>query len=202
MNRSKLTVNPKAKGLIFDLDGTIADTMPAHYIAWRETLKPFGIDFSIQVFESLAGMPRQATIEQLNQLYNTNMDPQIVSDQKEQLFEKQLGSAKVIQPVFDIIKQYHGKLPMAVGTGGCRHIATQTMRILKIDQYIDTLVSSTDVQNPKPHPETFLKCAQAIGIPPQDCEVYEDAKLGIQAAQAAGMMWVDVTNYYTVTTGQ
>jgi beta-phosphoglucomutase family hydrolase len=202
MTNKKITINPKAKGLIFDLDGTIADTMPAHYIAWRNALKPYGIDFPIDVFESMAGMPRLATVERLNEMYGTNMDAKEVSDLKEIEFEKTLVSAKVVEPVFDVIKEYHGKLPMAVGTGGCRHIATQTMKLLGIDQYIDILVSSDDISNPKPHPETFLKCAEHIGVDPVDCEVFEDAKLGIDAAKSAGMMWIDVTEYYEVTIGE
>lgn len=202
MNNKKITIDSKVKGLIFDLDGTIADTMPAHYIAWKNALKPYGIDFSIEVFESMAGMPRLATVERLNEMYGTSMDAQIVSDLKETEFEKTLKTVKVIDPVFDVIKAYHGKLPMAVGTGGCRHIATQTMQLLGIDQYIEILVSSDDITHAKPHPETFLKCAKMIDVAPSECIVFEDAKLGIDAAKSAGMMWIDVTDYYEVTTGK
>jgi HAD superfamily hydrolase (TIGR01509 family) len=91
---------------------------------------------------------------------------------------------------------------MAVGTGGSRRLALKTLDIIGLNGYFDVLVTSEDVTHFKPNPETFLKCAEQIGIQPADCEVFEDGILGIQAAHAAGMMVVDVTEYYEVTIGK
>jgi HAD superfamily hydrolase (TIGR01509 family) len=76
------------------------------------------------------------------------------------------------------------------------------MDILGLDKYFDILVSTEDVSRPKPFPDTFLKCAELLGVEPAVCEVFEDALLGIQAAQAAGMMATLVTDYYEVTVGK
>jgi len=100
-----------------------------------------------------------------------------------------------------LVKKYHGKMPMAVGTGGYHRLAWKTMEILGLDKYFDVLVSSNDVSHPKPHPETFLKCAELMGVDPAVCEVFEDANLGIQAAKSGGMMATLVTDYYDVTIG-
>lgn len=199
---NKLEVSPEIKGLIFDLDGTIADTMPIHYIAWRNAAARYGIDFSVELFEQLAGIPLYKTVEKLNELFNKNIDPLEMGDAKEAEYEDNMHRAQPVEPVMDVIRQHHGKLPMAIGTGGCRELSLKAMKIVGVDQYIDQLVSADDVSQHKPHPETFLKCAELIGVKPADCLVFEDGILGIQAAQKAGMRVVNVTDYYQVTIGQ
>ena len=198
----KLTVDPKARALIFDLDGTIADTMPVHYLAYKKILHGYGIDFTPELFASLAGIPAIGTIEKLNQLFGTTMDPVATGLAKEKEYENRMHRMKPITPVVDLVTRYHGKLPMAVGTGGYKRLAWKTLEILGLDNYFKILVSSEDVQHPKPHPETFLKCAALMGVEPEVCQVFEDGALGIEAAAAAGMMSTLVTGFYEVTIGR
>ncbi len=202
MIKTNLDINPKAKGLIFDLDGTLADTMPIHFIAWRNAAAKYGIDFTPEVFEKLAGVPLYPTVEKLNEMFGTTIIPKEMGDIKEKEFENNMHHTPEIKVVTDLVKKYHGLIPMAVGTGGCRRLALKTLDIIGLNGYFDVLVTSEDVSNFKPHPETFLKCADGIGIKPSDCEVFEDGILGIRAAQTAGMMVVDVTEYYEVTIGK
>ena len=197
-----MEVSPDVKGLIFDLDGTIADTMPIHFTAWRNAAARYGIDFTTELFEQLAGIPLYKTVEKLNELFDKNIDPQEMGDAKEQEYEDNMHQAQPVEPVMDIIKKYHGKLPMVIGTGGSRELSLKAMQLTGVDQYIDKLVSADEVENHKPHPDTFLKCAELIGVKPEDCLVFEDGKLGIQAAKDAGMRVIDVTDYYEVTIGQ
>jgi beta-phosphoglucomutase family hydrolase len=198
----KIEIHPGIKGLIFDLDGTIADTMPAHFIAWRDTLKKHRIDFTIDLFMELAGIPLYGTVEKLNEMFNKSIDPVQMGEEKEDIFRATIHKTKVIEPVADIIRKYHGKLPMSVGTGGQRSIAEQTLKVVGMDSYFDILVTSDDITHPKPHPETFLRCAEQMGIAPQECQVFEDGVLGMNAAREAGMKVTDVTKYYEVTIGQ
>jgi beta-phosphoglucomutase-like phosphatase (HAD superfamily) len=107
-----------------------------------------------------------------------------------------------VEPAVALAKKYHGKLPMAIGTGGYQRLAWKTMNILGLNKYFDILVSAEDVLNPKPAPDTFLKCAELLGVNPADCEVFEDGEPGIKAANAAGMMATLVTDYYQVTIGE
>ncbi len=202
MTKADLKVNPKAKALIFDLDGTLADTMPIHYIAWKNAAAKFGIDFSIELFSQLAGIPLYPTVEKLNQLFGKNIDPKELGDIKEAEFEKNMHLTPEIKVVTNLVREYHGKLPMAVGTGGSRRLSLKTLGIIGLQDYFDILVTSDDVSNFKPHPDTFVKCAGLMGVDPADCEVFEDGVLGFQAARAAGMMVVDVTQYYEVTIGK
>ncbi len=197
-----LDIDPKAKGLIFDLDGTISDTMPIHFTAWRNAAARYGIDFTVELFEQLAGIPLYPTVEKLNEMFGKNIDPQEMGDAKELEYEKNMHRAVAIEPVVDIIKKYHGKIPMSVGTGGLSRLAKKSLEIIGLDQYLDIIVASEDVKNYKPHPETFLRCAELMGVAPQDCQVFEDGILGIRAAETAGMMVVDVKKYYEVTIGK
>lgn len=198
----KLEVNPQAKALIFDLDGTLADTMPVHYWAYKNILSDYGIDFSPGLFASLAGIPAVGTIEKLNELFGTQMHPEEVGHFKEAEYEKIMHKMKPIEPVVELAKQYYGKLPMAIGTGGYHRLAWKTMEILGLDKYFDILISAEDVQHSKPDPETFLKCAAKMGVAPEFCQVFEDGEPGMQAARSAGMMATLVTDFYEVTIGQ
>lgn len=202
MIKKNLTINPKAKGLIFDLDGTLADTMPIHYIAWKNAAAKYGIDFTTDLFSQLAGIPLYPTVEKLNQIFGKNIDPKEMGDLKEEEFENNMHLTPEIKVVTDLVREYHGKIPMAVGTGGSRRLSFKSLDIIGLSGYFDILVTSEDVSNFKPHPETFLKCAELMGVAPSDCEVFEDGLLGIQAARTAGMKVVDVTEYYNVTIGQ
>ena len=198
----KLTINPKTKALIFDLDGTLADTMPVHFLAYKHILVKYGIDFTPELFAKLAGIPAVGTIEKLNEWFDTKMNAEEVGHFKEWEYEKIMHKMKPILPVVELAKKYHGILPMAVGTGGYKRLAWKTMDILGLNKYFDILVSTEDISRPKPFPDTFLKCAELLGVEPAVCEVFEDAQLGIQAALAAGMMATLVTDYYEVTVGQ
>lgn len=202
MNQKKLSVSPKAKGLIFDLDGTLADTMPIHYVAWKNAAAKYGIDFTPELFAQLAGIPLYPTVEKLNQLFGKNIDPKEMGDLKESEFELNMHLTPEIKIVTDLVRENYGRIPMAVGTGGSRRLSLKTLKNIGMENYFSILVSSEDVKNFKPHPETFLKCADLMGVDPAYCEVFEDGVLGIQAAREAGMMVVDVTKYYEVTIGK
>ena len=153
----ELNIHPKAKALIFDLDGTIADTMPVHFLAYQHILKEFGIDFTPEIFATLAGVPAIETIQKLNEQFGTSMNPEEVGLLKEREYERMMHKMKPVEPVVQLVKKYYGRMPMSVGTGGYRRLAWKTLEILELADYFDILVSSEDVKNAKPHPETFLK---------------------------------------------
>lgn len=198
----QLEINPAARALIFDLDGTLADTMPVHFQAYKNILREYGIEFTPGLFATLAGVPAVGTIIRLNEMFGTRMDPEKVGHFKESEYEKIMHKMKPVEPVVSLVKKYYGKMPMAVGTGGYRRLAWKTMEILGLDAYFDILVSTEDVARPKPFPDTFLRCAELMSVDPVCCEVFEDGDLGIQAARAGGMMATLVTPYYEVTIGR
>lgn len=198
----KLKKNPRAKGLIFDIDGTICDTMPVHFIAWRQTAAEYGIDFTPELFVEVTGIPALQTSQYLKAKFGARFDEVEFTRIKEERFEQNMHKAKPIEPVIKIIRENKGKLPMACGTGGSQRLAWKTLEISGVKDCFEHVVAAEDVVNHKPCPDTFLRAAELIGVQPSDCEVFEDGQLGLQAAVTAGMMFVDVTRFYEVTIGR
>ena len=192
----ELTVNPHAKGLIFDIDGTISDTMPIHLIAYQQTAAEYGFEISSELFYSLSGIPAYQTSCLLKEKFNQDFDPQEFADKKEYHFLQNIHKAAPIEPVVKIIREYAGILPMACGTGGSRFYANKTLELAGVRDFFEFVVTAEDVENHKPHPDTFLRAAELIGVSPELCQVFEDSKLGLQAAHNAGMMATDVTPFY------
>lgn len=193
-----IKIPQQAKALIFDLDGTIANTMPNHFLSWRKAVVPYRIDFTANLFMELTGMPRTATIEKLNEMFGTKMNPEIVGKVKEDHFKTLVNLTKEIEVVTDVIRKYHTILPMSIGTGSTKNGAKKTLEVIGFENYFDIVITADDIINHKPHPETFLKCAELMGIKPQDCVVFEDGILGMNAAEEAGMMVIDVNDYFKV----
>ena len=180
------------RGLIFDCDGTLADTMPLHYQAWDETLGALGVGFPEKLFYELAGVPTVRIVEILNEQHGCGMDPVEVGDRKELRFRELQEAAQPIEPVVALAREYAGRLPMAVATGGGYDVCIRTLRALGIAELFQTIVTADDVANGKPAPDIFLEAARRLGVEPSTCLVFEDADLGLQAAAAAGMPAIDV----------
>lgn len=193
-----IKIPQQAKALIFDLDGTIANTMPNHFISWRKAVSPYGIDFNATLFMELTGMPRTATIEKLNEMFGTKMNPDKVGRVKEDHFKTLVNSTEEIVVVTDVIRKYHTILPMSIGTGSTKSGAKKTLEVINMQNYFEIVITADDILKHKPHPETFLKCAELMGVKPQNCVVFEDGILGMNAAEEAGMMVIDVNNYFKV----
>ena len=187
-----IDIPPHIQGLVFDCDGTIADTMPAHYRAWVEALGEYGVEFPEALFYEMGGIPTPRIVEILNERHGHTMPVMETAHYKEQLFEKLIPEVLPIEPVVDVIRAYDGKLPMAVATGGMRHICHKTLSTLGLLDRFQAIVTADDVANGKPAPDIFLEAAKRLGVDPTHCMAFEDANLGIQAATAAGMMVVDV----------
>jgi len=180
------------KAIIFDCDGTLADTMPIHYLAWHATLLRYGIDFDEDRFYSMGGIPTARIAAILAEEHGVELDPEAVSHEKELEYLRHLAEARPHPAVEPIAREYRGTLPMAVATGSMRWIAEKTLTHLGMLDWFDAIVCADDVTNPKPAPDIFLEAARRLGVPPTDCLVYEDTDPGVQAAAAAGMECVDV----------
>lgn len=187
------TIDTHIKGLIFDSDGTLIDTMPMHYLAWLEIVHPLGGQFSEELFYELAGVPSEKIVEIINQNSGTNLDPKVTTEHKENLFiSKYLPRAKPIAPVIDIAEAHKGKLPMAVATGGTPPVISNALKTLGKENFFDAVVTAADVKHGKPAPDTFLEAARRLGVEPQYCQVFEDSEAGLEAARRAGMVATDI----------
>jgi len=177
---------------LFDCDGTIADSMPLHYIAWSKTLAEYGCDFPEDLFYAWGGMPVAEILANLNQRNSLSMPIAEVHRRKEDLYYQNLPQLQAVPEVLEHIELSHGKIPFAVVSGSTRHSVAKSLEALGILDKFDTLVCAGDYTNSKPHPEPFLLAAQRLGIDPAHCLVFEDTEMGIQSATAAGMASVKI----------
>jgi beta-phosphoglucomutase-like phosphatase (HAD superfamily) len=194
----KYDKQPGVKGLIFDLDGTLADSMPYHFRSWKKACLKYGAYIDQDFLLKHTGNPGWIIAERIikdNRLNGSVTTEQIMYEKMDE-FSRIQHLVKPIEPVADIVKKYHGLLPMAVGTGGHREAVERTLEITGLRKYFDIVVTANDVTAFKPNPETFLKCADLMKVDPHDIEVFEDGELGIEAALAAGMIATDVSSWY------
>jgi beta-phosphoglucomutase family hydrolase len=177
---------------LFDCDGTIADSMPLHYIAWKKALGEWNCEFDEKLFYSWGGMPIAEIVATLNQRHGLSMPVEVVSHRKESLYFELLPQLKAIPEVLEHIEAEHGRIPFAVVSGSTRDSVMASLASLNLLDRFDTLVCAEDYRKSKPDPEAFLLAAARLGVAPQDCLVFEDTDMGIQAATAAGMASVKI----------
>jgi beta-phosphoglucomutase-like phosphatase (HAD superfamily) len=192
-NEMKLTL-PQGpfKAYLFDCDGTIVDSMPLHYVAWKRVLLDWDCEFPEELFYSWGGMPVTEIIATLNTRQGLSMPVEEVERRKEALYFDILSELKAVPEVLEHIEFSHGHVPFAVVSGSTRDSVTRSLEMLGILDKFDTLVCAGDYAKSKPDPEPFLIAAKRLGVAPEDCLVFEDTEMGIQAATAAGMASVKV----------
>ena len=182
-------------GYIFDLDGTLVDTMPLHYRAWNRAMQHAGLqgELSEDLFYSLGGVPTRQVAALLAKHYGLTIDVEKVFHQKEALFLELRSEMKLIDAVVAFARQAVAqRVPVSVASGGPRDIVRHTLELMKIADLFPVVVTPEDVAHGKPAPDMFLLAARKMGVAPGKCLVFEDAAPGIQAAEAAGMKWVHV----------
>ena len=180
-------------GYIFDLDGTLIDSMPIHFEAWTRGLRNSGFahEFSEELFYSLGGVPTKRIVEILNERHGTGLDPDAVMHEKERIYLEMLPGVPRIVPVVEFAERAVAQgLPVAIASGGPRPVVDTALRGAKLDHLFPIVVTPEDVQHGKPSPEMFLLAAKKMGVPARECLVLEDAEMGRQAAVAAGMDYV------------
>lgn len=187
-----LDVDPKAKALIFDLDGTLADSLPVHMDCWDIVCDNFDYHFSREVMLEMTGMPTLKFAEYVKEQSGCSYEPSEIAQMKQAEFFKRVDQITLFDPVFALVLKYHHKIPMSIGTGGSRKSVELMLDWLGIRDYFDYIVTSSDVERHKPEPDTFLECARLMGVEPQFCQVFEDGDMGIRAANTAGMIVTDV----------
>lgn len=187
-----IKVYSEVKGLIFDMDGTLSDSLPVHIETWNTVGKKYGFVFDPQIIYELTGRPTIEFAHRIIEQYGVSEKPEILVKLKQESFWELAHLLKPIDEVVSIVKEYYGKVPMAVGTGASRKSAEVQLKELKLTKYFDAVVSADDVTKHKPEPETFLECARLIGVEPELCQVFEDGDLGITAAKTANMFVTDV----------
>jgi len=179
---------------LFDCDGTIVDSMPLHYIAWKKALAEWNCEFDEELFYAWGGKPPVQIIADLNQINGLHMPVQAVAEHKENLYYEQLPSLRPVPEVLEIIQASRGRIPFAVVSGSTRESIFKSLSVVNMFNWFPVIVGSEDYARAKPAPDVFLAGAERLSVRPEKCLVFEDAQIGIQGAIAAGMAWVRVPN--------
>lgn len=179
-------------GYIFDCDGTLADNMPLHYRAWSRAMEDFGGRYPEELFYEWGGRPTATIVAALNARYGLALDVASVVRRKEDYYLALIPEVLPLEEVVAVAKEMHGRVPLAVASGGHRELVVATLDTLGIAPLFDTVVCAEDYERGKPHPDPFLLAAKNLGVAPETCVVFEDSPTGIEAAKAAGMAWVFV----------
>jgi len=180
--------------LIFDCDGTLADSMPIYHRAWRAALRAHGatFDFTWEIFMSRAGVSTEGTVTALNQEFGTELDAAKIEEHQFSEYARLIEDVKPFPEVVAVARAHFGKVPMAVASGGARHLVERTLELIGVRELFDAVVVAADVPRGKPHPDIFLHAAKLLGVRPERCLVFEDGQPGIVAAERAGMQTVFV----------
>ncbi len=180
------------KGLIFDCDGTLVDSMPSHMKAWEHAITAQGGQWDFQFFYSKKGMPEQAIVLLYNERFATDFNPVNTVKAKHEFFRTHVSGFEPIPHVVEVARKYRGMLPMAVASGGVRENVDLELDALGIRRFFKAILTADDGITPKPAPDIFFEAAKRLGIAPEYCQVFEDGDLGLEAARRAGMLATDV----------
>ncbi len=180
------------KALIFDMDGTVLCSKPAHIKAWRKVMQDNKRDFTEDDYEKINGLTTEKCAVKLGGMYDVILHPQETQLKKDAYYKDLIHTVELYSQTIDIIQYYQGKLPIALGTNEAKEVTHALLQKLNLKKYFVTIITSEDVPHPKPAPDLFLKCSENMEIEPQYCHVFEDSPIGIQAAKQAGMTVTDV----------
>lgn len=190
-----LHVEPEIKGLLFDCDGTLVDSMPLHMKAWEKAFHLNGYDYDHALLYSLKGMKETDVIRSYNQHYGRSLDPEEMVRIKHELLSEELEHVKPIPLVVNIVHAYYGKMPLAVVSGSPRHVVYPELKAIGVFDMFETILTADDPFKPKPAPDIFLEAARRINVKPHLCQVFEDGDPGLESARNAGMWATDIRPY-------
>ena len=191
----KFSFNENIKGLIFDCDGTLVDSMPLHMKAWEKSFNQFNERYDENFLFSLKGMKETEIIELYNKEFRTSIEPENIVRAKHEYFIRHINEVKPIKPVVDVVKSYFGKFPLAVVSGSVKEIVYSELKVVGIYDLFNVILTADDPFKPKPDPEIFINAASKIKISPERCLVFEDGDPGLEAAIRAGMQTIYVRKY-------
>jgi HAD superfamily hydrolase (TIGR01509 family) len=201
MQKESNTVLPldKFAAFLFDLDGTLADSMGLHNRAWIQTLNEMGLIMTEEILLEYVGISNVRTVDIFNRRFGWTLDPASVARAKENRFFADFDKMNPVEPVLNIAKTYQGQKPMAVVSGGSRAVVGRILKNLQIESLFQERVCAEDTSRGKPFPDPFLRAADLLKVQPSQCLVFEDGEAGIRGAQACGMGVVRVAQDFSLT---
>jgi len=180
------------QAFLYDCDGTLADNMMAHKLAYKEVAAKYGVGLDLNMVDEFAGMPTAIFASEITKRYGVPLPDTFASEKSQIFIDKYIEQTQPISYVAEHLKNHVGKVKIAVVSGGSRKTVTKTLTVLGLIDLVDIMVCAGETPKGKPAPDPFLAAANALGIEPKKCIIFEDAELGVQGAIAAGMDWVRI----------
>lgn len=193
--------DPSIEGIVFDCDGTLADTMPIHWVAWQAVTSKYQLTFSEDRFYSLGGVPPHEILQILSQEQGVDLDSAQVAHEKEELYLTYLDQVRPVKEVVSVAHARSGQIPMGVASGSPRPVLETVLGFLNLLEHFDAWVGGEEVERSKPAPDIFIEAARRIGVKPEKCLAYEDTDLGMRSAMDAGMKVIDVRKLRAMSEG-
>ena len=185
------------KGFLFDLDGVIVDTAVFHFQAWRKLAQKLGGDFTHEQNEELKGVSRVDSLKKIIEWTGATVSDaeftelmEVKNDWYLELVQG-LGPKDGLPGALDFIRSAH-RQGVKIALGSASKNAPMILDKLGLTEVFTAIIDGNNVVNGKPHPEVFLKGAEALGLQPEECLVFEDSIAGVQAAKAGGMSCVGI----------
>ncbi len=180
------------EAFLYDCDGTLADNMMAHKLAYKEVASNYGIDLDTTIIDETAGWPTVLVAKEISKRYHVSLPDTFAAEKSAVFINKYIQNTQPVTFVVEHLKRHIGKVKIGVVSGGSRSTVSKTLSVLGLTSLIDVLVCAGETPHGKPAPDPFLKAANDLGVDPVKCMVFEDGDPGTQAATAAGMKWIRV----------
>ncbi|MBK25716.1 MAG: hypothetical protein CME70_17085 [Halobacteriovorax sp.] len=174
-------------GLIFDLDGTLINSMPIHNKAWIDTLAKHGLETTEKELMTYAGIASVMIVDRLNQKYGLELHPQEISDEKELIFKERFNEVTLAKEVLEIAIKFKSHKKISIVTGGERETVSMVLDKFEMREHFPVVICAEDTKRGKDTVEPFLLAAQKMGVEPSKCLFFDDGDAGLNGALKAGM---------------
>jgi HAD superfamily hydrolase (TIGR01509 family) len=177
---------PDTAALLFDCDGTLVDTMGVHRIVWAEIFARYGFEITDQWWEDYANVALMPFVRAVIPDASEELADELNIEGMARYMEA-IHLAEPLEHVIEVVRAHHGRLPMAVVTGGYREIVVPTLDAAGITHLFDVIVTADDVVHSKPAPDVYERAAALLQVDPARCVAYEDSEIGMASAHGAGI---------------
>ncbi|WP_164112498.1 MULTISPECIES: HAD family hydrolase [Sphingobacterium] len=179
--------------LIFDVDGTLANNIWAHKAAYVEAALEYGLNIDDTLIDETAGWPTVAVAQEISKRYQVTLDPIEFSKRKSAIFiDRFVYQTQPIKFVCQVLLDNVGHKRIGIVSGGSRSTLAITLQVIGLSDKYEVMVCAGETERGKPFPDPFSRCVQLLGVPEEECLVFEDGDPGVQGAMAAGMSWVRI----------
>jgi len=185
------------KAVIFDWDGTLADTKKAVVRSFQKVLVEAGCVVSDEFIERRVGIGTKRTLEEVLEECNVRFDDEMLEKLTREKIRIQANLTNIVslfEGAIELLQNLQGRIKIALATMSSRKVVGKLLSEKRIGGYFDVVVTADEIVKPKPDPEVFFVSAARLGVDPEDCVVVEDSVFGVRAAKAAEMKCIAVSS--------